>query len=58
MDTNNDYTKLSNESINIHEYYEVEHWTKELHINVETLMKAVENVGSSIQDIRKFLNRS
>jgi len=47
---------IDNENINIHEYYEVEHWTKELHTNVEVLKDAVDHVGTSIEDIKKYLN--
>ena len=47
---------IDNENINIHEYYEVEHWTKELRTNVEVLKDAVEHVGTSIEDIKKYLN--
>ncbi|MEO6522857.1 MAG: DUF3606 domain-containing protein [Mucilaginibacter sp.] len=48
---------IDNDNINIHEYYEVEHWTKELHTNIEVLKDAVEHVGTSIEDIKKYLNR-
>lgn len=58
MDTNLNYGKFNNDNINIHEYFEVEHWTAELHTSVETLKMAVENVGTSIADIRAYLNHS
>jgi antitoxin component HigA of HigAB toxin-antitoxin module len=47
---------IDNDHINIHEYYEVEHWTKELHTNVEALKLAVEQVGTSIADIKNYLD--
>jgi antitoxin component HigA of HigAB toxin-antitoxin module len=57
MDNDLNIGSLDNERINIHEYYEVEHWTKELHTNVEALKRAVENVGPSIEDIKQYLNK-
>lgn len=56
MDTNTSYARLNNDTINIHEYYEVEHWSKELHTTVESLRHAVEHVGTSIQDIKNYLD--
>jgi len=58
MNAELNYDRLNNDKINIHEYYEVEHWIKELHTNVETLKHAVESVGPSIKEIKKYLNRS
>ncbi|WP_121201275.1 DUF3606 domain-containing protein [Mucilaginibacter gracilis] len=49
---------IDNNKINIHEYYEVEHWTKELHTTIEALKLAVKNVGTSIVDIKRYLNNN
>jgi hypothetical protein len=57
MDNNLNIGNPDGDKINIHEYYEVEHWTKELHTNIEALKHAVENVGPSIKDIRQYLNK-
>jgi hypothetical protein len=43
--------------INIHEYYEVEYWVKELGVNSEELKKAVASVGTSSEAIRKHFNK-
>jgi hypothetical protein len=48
---------IDNDNINIHEYFEVEHWTKELNVTVEVLRDAVEQVGPSIQSIKNYLNK-
>lgn len=57
MDTNLNYGKLNNDKINIHEYYEVEYWTKILDTNAEALKKAVHDVGSSVNEVKKYLKK-
>ncbi|EHQ30095.1 DUF3606 domain-containing protein [Mucilaginibacter paludis] len=57
MDDDSNMRSLDTERINIHEYYEVEHWTKELNTNVEALKQAVATVGTSIKDIEKYLKQ-
>jgi hypothetical protein len=49
---------IDNDNINIHEYFEIEHWTKELNVSVEVLKDAVDHVGTAIQDIRKYLHKN
>jgi hypothetical protein len=53
----NNYTALSleNGTINMHEYYEIEYWTNKFGINREVLQKAVDAVGNSVDEVRKYL---
>jgi antitoxin component HigA of HigAB toxin-antitoxin module len=55
MDNYLENGSLDPEKINVHEYYEVEHWAKELDTNVEVLKNAVEHVGAKIADIKRYL---
>jgi len=41
--------------INVHENYEVEYWTKELGISSEQLRNAVAAVGTSAEEVRKYI---
>jgi Protein of unknown function (DUF3606) len=41
--------------INMHEDYEVKHWTKALGVTREELQKAVDKVGNSAAAVRKEL---
>jgi Protein of unknown function (DUF3606) len=43
--------------INMHEAYEIKHWTKELGVSREQLQKAVDKVGNSAAAVRKELGR-
>jgi hypothetical protein len=43
--------------INMHEDYEVKHWTKELGVSREQLQKAVDKVGNSAAAVRKELGQ-
>jgi Protein of unknown function (DUF3606) len=43
--------------INMHEDYEVKHWTKQLGVSKEELQKAVDKVGSSATAVHKELGR-
>ena len=43
--------------INIHEDYEVEYWTKRLHVNREKLKQAVGKVGVMVKDVEAELAR-
>lgn len=43
--------------INIHEYYEVEYWSKVIGVSVEQLKTAVSYAGASAAAVRKFLNK-
>jgi len=44
-------------SINIHENYEVEYWTRELGVNREVLLIAVGAVGNSADEVKKYLKK-
>ena len=41
--------------INMHEDFEVKHWTKELGVSKEELQMAVDKVGNSAAAVRKEL---
>jgi hypothetical protein len=41
--------------INMHEDFEVRHWTKTLGVSKEQLQKAVDKVGNSVAAVRKEL---
>jgi hypothetical protein len=43
--------------INIHEEYEVRDWSKRLGISPEELKKAVQQVGTSADAVRKHLGK-
>jgi Protein of unknown function (DUF3606) len=43
--------------VNMHEDYEVKHWTKQLGVSKEQLQKVVDKVGSSAAAVRKELGR-
>jgi hypothetical protein len=45
------------EQIHIHEYFEVEHWTKALNISREELARAVAVVGTSANAVKRYLER-
>jgi hypothetical protein len=53
----NNYTALSldNGIINMHEYYAIEYWTNKFGTNREALQKAVDAVGNSVDEVRKYL---
>ena len=43
--------------INIHEYYELEHWSKAFGVSVEQLKYAVKYAGASVSAVKQFLNK-
>ncbi|WP_183574147.1 DUF3606 domain-containing protein [Mucilaginibacter sp. X5P1] len=43
------------ELINMKENYEVEYWTKKLGVSREQLQEAVDAVGSSAEEVKKYL---
>jgi len=53
----NNYTAftLDNGIINMQEYYVIEYWTNKFGINREMLQKAVDTVGNSVDEVRKYL---
>ena len=42
--------------INIHEDYEVRHWTEKFGVTAEELRGAVANVGVMADDVERYLN--
>lgn len=57
MDNKNNVGSPDRSRINLKENYEVEYWTKELGIKAEQLRKAVEEVGTSADAVRKYLKK-
>jgi predicted RNA-binding protein YlqC (UPF0109 family) len=43
--------------INLHEPWEVDHWTKELGVSKDELQKVIAKVGNSAAAVRKELGR-
>lgn len=43
--------------INVHEDYEVRHWTEALGVSKEELVKAVKAVGPSVSAVREHLGK-
>jgi hypothetical protein len=53
---NEDYVQSpEKDTINMHENYEVEHWTNKLGVSRENLQEAVDAVGTSVEEIKKYL---
>jgi hypothetical protein len=44
--------------VNIHEEHELNYWTKEFGVSKKELKKAVMEVGTSAEAIKKYLNES
>ena len=44
--------------INMHEAWELDHWTRELGVNRSELQRLVDKVGNSAAKVRKELARS
>jgi Protein of unknown function (DUF3606) len=57
MDDLNKKGAVDRGKINMHEDYEVKHWTKQLGVSKEELQKAVDKVGNSAAAVRKELGR-
>ena len=57
MDNKNNVGSPDRDRINLKENYEVEYWTKELGIKAEQLRKAVDEVGTSADAVRKYLKK-
>mgnify|MGYP001554815115 CR=1 FL=1 len=49
------YKIQGDNTINIHENYEVEYWAKQLNIRPSTLREIVVKAGPSLNAIRKYL---
>ncbi len=57
MDGKEKVGSLDMDRINIHENYEVEYWAKTLGISSEQLKNAVTAVGTSTDEVRKYIKR-
>jgi len=57
MDNKNNTGSLDRDRINIHENYEVEYWSKKFGITPEELRKAVQSVGTSADNVEKYLKK-
>jgi hypothetical protein len=43
--------------VNIHEEHELDYWTKEFGVSKEELIKAVDAVGTSAEEVKKYLKK-
>ena len=57
MDFNYPLNSFYRDTINIHEYYEVEYWAKKFGVKPGQLKEAVEAVGPSLKDVEMELRR-
>jgi len=57
MDSKEKIGSPDRDRINIHENYEVEYWAKTLGVSAEQLKRAVAEVGTSADEVRKHLKR-
>ncbi len=51
-------TKPDRSKINMHEAWELDHWTRELGVSKSELQRIVDKVGNSAAAVRKELGRS
>ncbi|MHA4894129.1 DUF3606 domain-containing protein [Pedobacter sp. PWIIR3] len=50
-------SKMSNNEINVLEYYEVEYWAKHFRVRPESIRLAVQRVGNLVTEVKKFLGK-
>ncbi len=43
--------------INVHESWELDYWSKELGVTKERLKEAVRAVGTSVEDVKRYLGK-
>ncbi len=55
MDNDEYAHSIEKELIDMKENYEVEHWTNKLGVSRENLQEAVDAVGTSVEEIKKYL---
>jgi len=55
MDNEDNMGRPDHARINVKENYEVEYWTQKFNISRERLKEAVNAVGTSAEDVRKYL---
>jgi hypothetical protein len=56
MDNKDKVGSPDREKINIHENYEVEYWANKFGVTANRLREAVEKVGTSVADVKAYLN--
>jgi len=56
-DNKQDRGQQDRSRINVHEDYEVRHWTQALGVSKEELEKAVKAVGPSVSAVREHLGK-
>ncbi|HBI68731.1 MAG TPA: DUF3606 domain-containing protein [Massilia sp.] len=56
-DNKQDRGQQDRSRINVHEDYEVRHWTEALGVSKEELEKAVKAVGPSVSAVREHLGK-
>ena len=49
--------RLDKNRINVHEYFEVEYWSKKFGINPELLRRAVREAGASVDQVKQYLQK-
>jgi len=49
--------RLDKNRINVHEYFEVEYWSKKFGINPELLRRAVREAGTSVDQVKQYLQK-
>jgi len=57
-DNKQDRGQQDRSRINVHEDYEVRHWTEALGVSKEELEKAVQAVGPSVSAVRAHLGKN
>jgi len=57
MDNNDKINTLNRDTINIHENYEVEYWSRELGIRPERLREIVKSEGDNVSAVKEYLNK-
>ncbi|WP_442587352.1 DUF3606 domain-containing protein [Pedobacter sp. AW31-3R] len=57
MNNNLSFRKLQQNKINITEKYEIHYWSKKLGISNDDLIEAVKSVGTSLNEVKKYLKK-
>ncbi len=56
-DDPNEHGTPDSRRVNIYEEHEIKYWTKELGVSKEKLIEAVNAVGTSAEEVRKYLKK-
>lgn len=57
MDSKEKIGSPDRERINVNEDYELQYWSKELGITRDELIAAVKAAGTSVKDVKAYLNK-